>query len=107
MELIVRPPGCNSVRYARARTLFPSGYPARWNRAARKDTRTMDKNKAKGKMNESAGTVRAKAGSATNNEQMEADGKAQHVKGKAQVAGADAKGAVSKAADKVKGALKH
>jgi len=63
--------------------------------------------KAKGKTNQGAGNVRAKAGSATNNKQMEADGNAQHLKGKAQVAGADAKGAVSKAADKVKGALKH
>jgi uncharacterized protein YjbJ (UPF0337 family) len=59
--------------------------------------------KAKGKMNEAVGAARAKAGDMTGNEEMEAKGRGQQLKGKAQGAAASAKSAAGKVADKARG----
>lgn len=58
--------------------------------------------KMKGKANQAAGAVREKVGDVTNNEEMEAKGKAQHFKGDAQ----EAKGKLKDAGDNVKDAAK-
>lgn len=58
--------------------------------------------KMKGKANQATGAVREKVGDATNNEEMEAKGKAQHLKGDAQ----EAKGKAKDAVDNVKDAAK-
>lgn len=58
--------------------------------------------KIKGKANQAAGAVREKTGDLTNNEKMQAKGKAQHAKGDGQ----ETKGKIKDAGDSVKDAAK-
>ncbi|GEO98946.1 CsbD family protein [Methylobacterium haplocladii] len=58
--------------------------------------------KIKGLANEAAGNVKQGIGKATDNEKLQAEGKAQELKGEAQKTVGDAKDGASNLADKVK-----
>ncbi len=59
----------------------------------------------KGLANEAAGTVKQGIGNATDNERLQAEGKAQEVKGEGQQLKGDAKQAAHDTADKIKGKI--
>lgn len=57
----------------------------------------MDKNQFKGEAKKATGKVKETAGSATGNEKMESEGKAEHAKGSVQKEFGDAKSEAKKA----------
>lgn len=69
----------------------------------------MDENKerAKGKLDEVVGSVKGKVGDWTDNEQLQAEGKAQELKGEGQQEAAKALGRVKGAGEELKGNLKQ